>query len=67
MRETEIERIEISLLLDGIRRRWGYDFTHYSYASLKRRLDHARNDAGLTRFTELLDRLLHDHGAFDAF
>jgi chemotaxis protein methyltransferase CheR len=67
MRETALERIEISLLLDGIRRRWGYDFTHYSYASLKRRLDRAREDAGLKRFTELLDLLLHDQRAFDGF
>ena len=66
-RETDLERIEIGLLLDGIFRRWGYDFTHYSYSSLKRRLDHARAEAGLTRFTELLDLLLHDQGAFDGF
>ena len=67
MRETEVERIEISLLLDGIYRRWGYDFNHYSHTSLKRRLDRAREDAGLKRFTELLDLLLHDQRAFDGF
>jgi chemotaxis protein methyltransferase CheR len=67
MREAESERIEIDLLLEGIRRRWGHDFTHYAYASLKRRLEHARGDAGLTRFTELLDLLLHDQCAFDGF
>lgn len=67
MRETDITKIEIDLLLEGIRRRWGYDFTHYSYASVKRRLEHAREDAQLSRFTELLDRLLHDERAFDRF
>jgi len=67
MREAEVERIEISLLLDGIYRRWGYDFNHYSRTSLKRRLDRARADAGLKRFTELLDLLLHDQRAFDGF
>lgn len=67
MHETDVERIEISLLLDGIFRRWGYDFTHYSYSSLKRRLDHARKEAGLTHFTEVLDLLLHDQSAFDGF
>src|SRR5262245_20149774 len=67
MKETDIERIEISLLLDGIHRRWGYDFKHYSYASLKRRLDQALKDARLARFTELLDLLLHDQHAFDVF
>jgi chemotaxis protein methyltransferase CheR len=67
MREPDIERIEIDLLLEGIRRRWGYDFTHYSHASLKRRLEHARSEAGLIHFTELLDRLLHDQRCFDGF
>lgn len=67
MRDIDIERIEIDLLLEGIRRRWGYDFTHYSHASLKRRLEHARQDAGLARFSEMLDRLLHDQQAFDSF
>ena len=59
-REVDIQRIEIDLLLEGIRRRWGHDFTHYSYALLKRRLDAARTEAGLANFTELLDRLMHD-------
>jgi chemotaxis protein methyltransferase CheR len=66
-READIQRIEIDLLLEGIRRRWGHDFTHYAYASLKRRLEQVRQDAGLARFTELLDRLLHDQAAFDSF
>lgn len=67
MPEVDVERIEIDLLLDGIGRRWGYDFTHYSHASLKRRLEHARGEAGVRRFTELLDLLLHDQRAFDGF
>lgn len=67
MCNRDIEKIEIDLLLEGIHRRWGYDFTHYSYASVKRRLEHAREDAGLSRFTELTDLLLHDERAFDRF
>jgi chemotaxis protein methyltransferase CheR len=67
MDEIEIERIEIGLLLEGIHRRWGYDFKHYSHASLKRRLDRALVDSGRARFTELLDLLLHDQTAFDRF
>lgn len=67
MRENDVEKIEIDLLLEGIRRRWGYDFTHYSHASVRRRLEHAREDAGLSRFTELTDLLLHNERAFDRF
>jgi chemotaxis protein methyltransferase CheR len=55
MHETDVERIEIGLLLDGIHRRWGYDFTHYSHASLNRRQDHSLKDAGQMRFTEQLE------------
>ena len=56
-----------TLLLPGIRRRYGYDFTHYSQASLKRRLEKARDQAKAGRFTELLDKLLHDEKCFDEF
>ena len=61
------DSIGIDLLLEGVRRRWGYDFTHYSYASMRRRLEHARREAGYERFTELLDRLLNDQAFFDRF
>jgi chemotaxis protein methyltransferase CheR len=63
----DVEALEIDLLLEAIRRRWGYDFTHYSYASIKRRLDHAKRESGFERFTQLLDQLLHDERAFDRF
>jgi chemotaxis protein methyltransferase CheR len=59
------ESIETDLLLEAVRRRYGYDFTQYSPASLRRRLDHARREAGLTRLSELTDRILHDERAFD--
>lgn len=61
------EAVEVDLLLAGIQKRYGYDFTHYSHASLMRRLEKARDQAKLTRFTELLDRLIHDERCFDEF
>lgn len=61
------EAIEVELLLAGIQKRYGYDFNHYSHASLMRRLEKARDHAKLTRFTELLDRLIHDEKCFDEF
>lgn len=63
----DIEHTEIEILLEGVRKRYGYDFRHYSYASLKRRLLAAREQAGATRFTQLLDQLFHDEAAFDRF
>jgi chemotaxis protein methyltransferase CheR len=63
----EGSKIEIELLLAGIHRRYGYDFSHYSQASLMRRLERALAQANLSRFSELLDRLLHDEKCFDDF
>jgi len=66
-RESDDEKAEIDLLLNGIRSRYGYDFTHYSRASLKRRLGRALAQTRLTHFTELLNRLFHDDRCFDEF
>lgn len=65
MEENEREDLEIDLLLEGIRRRYGYDFSNYSHASLKRRLAQLRDRAGLARYTAMLDRVLHDERFFD--
>lgn len=66
-RQRGNEEVEIDMLLQGIRSRYGYDFTHYSRASLKRRLERALAHTRLTHFTELLDRLFHDETCFDEF
>jgi chemotaxis protein methyltransferase CheR len=65
MSGSELEKVEIDILLDGIRRRYGYDFTHYSHASLKRRLSQMRDQSGMSRYTEMLDRVYHDETYFD--
>lgn len=67
MREIDMERIEVDLLLQAIHRRYGYDFTHYSFGSLKRRLDHARQEMGFSRLSQLVDCVLHDERRFDGF
>lgn len=64
---SEREELEVELLLTGIQKRYGYDFSHYSPASLIRRLEKARTHAKLQRFTQLLDVLLHDEKSFDDF
>ena len=65
--ESDNESIEIDMLLNGIRSRYGYDFTHYSRASLKRRLERALVQTKVAHFSELLDRLFHDEKCFDEF
>jgi chemotaxis protein methyltransferase CheR len=67
VRQDGYEEVEIDILLNGIRSRDGYDFSHYSRASLKRRLENALLQTGLAHFTELLDRLFHDEKCFDEF
>ncbi len=66
-REKEAEKMEIDMLLAGIHKRYGYDFSHYSRASLKRRIDRARENARLPSYTALLDKLFHDENYFDEF
>jgi chemotaxis protein methyltransferase CheR len=63
----DCEEVEIEMLLHGIRTRYGYDFAHYSRASLRRRLERALAQTKLTHFSELLDRLFHDEQCFDEF
>lgn len=64
---VDCEEVEIEMLLHGIRTRYGYDFVHYSRASLRRRLERALAQTGLTHFSQLLDRLFHDEQCFDEF
>jgi chemotaxis protein methyltransferase CheR len=65
--DCDTEKLEIEMLLEGIRSRYGYDFTHYARASLKRRVDRAREQARVPSYTALLDRLFHDERSFDDF
>ena len=61
----DLEDIEISLLLEGVYRHYGYDFRGYSLASLKRRLWRRMRDEGLPTMTMLLDKVLHDTDCMD--
>jgi chemotaxis protein methyltransferase CheR len=56
----ELERVEIELLLEGIYRHYGFDFRSYAYSSLKRRVWKRIDTEGLSRVSELQDRVLHD-------
>jgi len=61
---TEIEEIEIDLLLEAIFRRYGYDFRNYSRASVRRKVRAMTKAHGVTRPSELIPRLLHDQALF---
>jgi chemotaxis protein methyltransferase CheR len=61
----ELERIEIDLLLEGIYRRYGFDFREYAPASLKRRLWRRIHAEGLTSVSALQERVLHDSACME--
>lgn len=52
--------IELRLLLEAIFRKYHYDFRGYSMASVKRRLNQARDHFRCATFSQLQDRVLHD-------
>ena len=58
--ELELERLEIELLLEGIHRRYGFDFRDYAPASLRRRLRRRMDGEKVAPVSALQDLLLHD-------
>lgn len=57
---TDLERIEIQLLLDGIFLNYGFDFRNYTFSSIRRRIWHRIKIEKLQTVTALLERVLHD-------
>jgi chemotaxis protein methyltransferase CheR len=58
--ELELEQIEIELLLEGIHRRYGFDFREYAPASLKRRLRRRMDGEKVETVSALQNLILHD-------
>src|SRR5688572_31224294 len=61
----ELERTEIELLLEGIFRRYGFDFRDYAFASMRRRLWKQIREEGLATVSALQERVLHDPRAME--
>jgi chemotaxis protein methyltransferase CheR len=59
----DLHGLELSLLLEGIHRQYGFDFRRYARASLQRRIRHRMAEEGVPTVTGLLDRILHDPSA----
>ena len=58
--DLALEGLEIELLLEGIHRRYAFDFRDYAPASLRRRLWRRAQAEGLPTLTALQERVLHD-------
>lgn len=65
MREEELEDIEIDLFLHAVRERFGYDFSNYAKASLKRRVVTLAHRRGASSISELLDWVLRGDRAME--
>lgn len=63
--QTEHEKLEIDLVLEGIYRRYGYDFRNYANAHIKRRLEHRLGLSRLKNYMELLHRIIHEEEFFN--
>src|SRR6266542_276379 len=58
--QDDLEEIELSLLLEGVFRQYGFDFREYAPASLRRRVWRRVFAEGLQTISALQDKLLHD-------
>jgi len=62
-----LEEIEIALLLEGVFRRYGFDFREYARTALRRRiLERVREEQALT-VSRLQEKLLRDPRCFERF
>lgn len=59
------ERIEISLLLEAIYLKYGYDFKNYSKSHLKRRLEQRMALGDMENYAEMQHRIIHDESFFN--
>ncbi|MBF0370400.1 MAG: protein-glutamate O-methyltransferase CheR [Magnetococcales bacterium] len=60
MDPEKIEEIEIHLLLETLRLRFGYDFHNYAKASLNRRIRSCLASCMLDNIADIIPRLLHE-------
>lgn len=62
--KSQIENIEIDLLLEAIYRRWGYDFRSYARASIERRIRQFVTKAGCTSVSEMIPKVINNRDFF---
>jgi len=60
MKSSEIERVEIDLLLEAIYRRYGYDFRSYAQASIERRIRQFLPATGCESVSAMIPKVIHD-------
>lgn len=64
---SDIEEIEVKLLLEGVWMRYGYDFREYSLAPLRRSIASGMAGEGVPTISAYQERLLHDSTCMQRF
>jgi len=64
MKPSEIEHIEVELLLEAVYQRYGYDFRSYARASIDRRVRQFMSGKNVRLISELIPRVLYDEALF---
>ena len=67
MKKAELEKLETRLLLEAVKSAYGYDFSQYAQASLKRRLNGFMSFNNIKGYLHLAGELLHNAMLFDKF
>lgn len=65
MRTEDLEQLEIDLLLEGVYRRYGYDFRQYARGSLRRRIYKRVLEERVSSISHLQERVLRDSEAME--
>lgn len=65
MRADDLEQLEIDLLLEGVFRRYGYDFRQYARGSLRRRVYKRVLDERVSSVSSLQEKVLRDPQALE--
>src|SRR5437763_1731861 len=64
---TEVEALEVQLLLEAVFRRYGFDFRDYAYASIRRRVWNQVQAEGVRGIAELQGKLLQEPACMERF
>ena len=67
MERHETEHIEITLLLEAVYQRYGYDFRSYARASVERRVRRLLSESGVDTVSAMIPLVLHDPSFMDRF
>ena len=65
MTRSDLEQLELRLLLEAVYSQYGYDFRGYSRSSLRRRVWRRVTEEGLQTISGLQEALLHDPAVMD--